>query len=263
MACLVLAAAAISLVGCAGHSQHPKLAAELFASERVSSSASDREKSIVWSSSANLMVENGAAYDCAELVVPDWLEMIDTENGINVVRSKAADRIEIYLRKTQAWMGHTSTKSSIADRRDHMGIVAKRSGKRLKYVSYGGWSSMEGGAYVDALIIVPDRLRSRAARGIDNRSLEELQAKGWSEVPTRADPDRNFEGAGAKVGQTIGEGLRVMNRDLSTVTLIDESRAATTSGDGKVGHLAGAMRDITASIEQAKTLVDSVSTASV
>lgn len=56
--------------------------------------------------------------------------------------------------------------------------------------------------------------------------------------------------------------LRAAQAARDTVALIDESRDASTSGDAKVSHLAGAIRDITASIERAKTLVDSVSTAS-
>jgi len=56
--------------------------------------------------------------------------------------------------------------------------------------------------------------------------------------------------------------LRAAQAARDTVTLIEESRAASTSGDTKVSHLGDAMRDITASIAKAKTLVESVSTAS-
>jgi methyl-accepting chemotaxis protein/methyl-accepting chemotaxis protein-1 (serine sensor receptor) len=56
--------------------------------------------------------------------------------------------------------------------------------------------------------------------------------------------------------------LRAAQAARDTVTLIEESRAASNSGDTKVAHLGDAMKDITAAIERAKTLVDSVSTAS-
>jgi hypothetical protein len=103
---------------------------------------------------SNLMVENGAAYDKAVLVIGDY-KQIFTPYG-QIVRTDEKDKIVVKMKKSLGFFGHPPEPMSIRQLRNAMGCAVYIDNKTLTIATYGDWNSyIEGRSWIETIIEIP------------------------------------------------------------------------------------------------------------
>lgn len=148
----------------------------------------------------NWNVENGAAYDLAT-VDPGTAKTVILPDTTIVRHTKDPGPIRVFMEKELGFMGHPTELWSIRNSRKNMGCAVMIDGDKLVIGTFGEFETIEGGAHMKLVVIVPDRLSVERRKGIAGHhsaadSLEEgapRPAKGWQAVREEPDHDRTAQ----------------------------------------------------------------------
>ncbi len=133
---------------------------------------------------SNPEVTNGTLHETAELDISGYSSVVVPETA-TVEKRKGAGHIEIQMEKEVDFHGHPPHPLRIEKARDYFGVASRKEGDALVLGTYGEWSSIEGGAYVRMLVVVPEEIvvlkradlsgeNSRAKPPDDNSGLAAL-----------------------------------------------------------------------------------------
>ena len=146
--------------------------------------------------SVDFNITNGRAYDKAFMKASKYESIIVPKNT-KVLTNKKVNDIEIYIEKTLYFVGHPGKPIRIGEVRKYMGVAYKTDGEILTIAAYGEWNSrIEGGAFINLLIVVPKRIRItkksdlRVEKSVQYFINPKLKLdKKWKKVSTEPDYD--------------------------------------------------------------------------
>ncbi len=99
-------------------------------------------------------VENGTAYDKAFIKIGNYTKVILPDDA--AVRHDGEQKtLQIYMKKTLSFGGHPPEPISIKQARRYMGCAVQTEKTALVVATYGEWHSIEGGARMRLLLVVP------------------------------------------------------------------------------------------------------------
>jgi hypothetical protein len=156
-------------------------------------------------------VQNGSAYDRAAIDLAGTTKLILPHNTI-VRRTGNAGKVELFMKKTLAYSGYPTEPMSIREARKNMGCAVKLEGDALVVATFGEWDSIEGGAHIRLVALVPEGVELEQRKGLSgpDSAGREWQgqyltkpkdaqrgywygpaspADGWTAVPAVPDPD--------------------------------------------------------------------------
>jgi hypothetical protein len=181
--------AAVSLAGCEGEKPQLKVQAE-----------------------PPRLVENGTLYERARVDVQGVGKVVFPKDAI-VRRTHAPEAIQLFMAKQLQFFGHPPAPINLQSARAYLGCAIRKDGHALLVATYGEWGSMEGGARIHLLALVPEGLPVEqrgdlsGARSLANQGAElssagpdgywygaRAPAKDWTAVPSRPDPEKNAAG---------------------------------------------------------------------
>ena len=153
----------------------------------------------LWRTGHGLIVENGRAYDRADMPLGPATAVILPEDQesmrITVRTDGAVGAVTILLEKRLAYHGHPGKTMRLRDFRESARLWKRSEGAALVLVPPRGWSSIEGGSVIHAIVMVPPgtvvRREPLSANSFDGRrdvSNDEARAAGWEEVPQQPLP---------------------------------------------------------------------------
>ncbi len=106
--------------------------------------------------SSNPAVTNGVIHETAALDLSDSAVVVIPETA-SVEEGPQNGRVEIKLEKVLAFRGHPPHPIHIERAHGYFGAAYKRESRTLILGTYGEWSSMEGGASIRMLVVVPKK----------------------------------------------------------------------------------------------------------
>jgi len=197
---LLTAAAAVALAGCtaAGDAGVPDA--------RDPSLVFDKERA------PSDQVENGTAYDRAA-VEPGAAKKLVLPDTATVRRTTEGSSVRLFLAKHLGFGGHPPEPMSIRDARKNMGCAVKAEGDALVVATFGEFHTIEGGASMKLVAVVPEGLAVEQRPGLSGHASAGREwhgtyltkpadakggywygpaspADGWKGVPDEPDPDR-------------------------------------------------------------------------
>ncbi len=128
-------------------------------------------------------VENGVIRETGRLDVSGITTLIIPETA-TVRVGTASNRVEIRMEKELTFFGHPPHPMDIRKARDYLGCAYKKEGDTVTLATYGEWSSMEGGAQVRLLLLVPPGIAvaRRPDLSGDNSIAKPADAFAWMEL---------------------------------------------------------------------------------
>ena len=145
-------------------------------------------------------VENGAAYDRASVELGVTRTVVVP--GTAIVRQTAeSGPIRLFMEKRLGFVGHPTELWSIRESRKNMGCAMIVEGDKLVIGTFGEFQTIEGGADMRLVVIVPKGLSVEHRKGLSgHHSAAESQeegpyrpASGWKAVRDEPDPDRTAQ----------------------------------------------------------------------
>jgi len=185
----LMVGAAISLAGCEGEKPQVKVPAE-----------------------PRGLVENGTVYERARVAMKGVSKVVLPKDAI-VRRTQAPEAIQLFMAKQLQFFGHPPGPINLRSARAYLGCAIRNDNHALLVATYGEWGSMDGGARVHLLALVPEGLPVErrgdlsGAQSVANQGAElssagpdgywygaRAPAKGWTALPSGPDPEKNAEG---------------------------------------------------------------------
>jgi hypothetical protein len=185
----LLVCAAVTLAGCEGEKPQVKVQAE-----------------------PPKLVENGTVYEHARVDVHGVSKVILPKDAI-VRRAHGPEAIQIFMAKQLQFFGHPPAPINLQSAHTYLGCAIRKEGNTVTVATYGEWGSMEGGARIHLLALVPEglpvELRGNLSgqQGIANQGAEppgagpdgywygaRTPAKEWRALPSRPDPEKTAQG---------------------------------------------------------------------
>jgi hypothetical protein len=159
----------------------------------TSTSAQHYASHIEFEPSADELVQNGTAYHCTNLELPEEVHEVRVPKFMVVKYHGEPGTMRIYLAKIMGYMGHPTRRMSITTAQDHMGLAIKTNGFRIEFSTFGGWGSIEGGQEVGSALIVPPGTYVTRSDSAGSPSLEIAISEGWSVMQCRPDFSHGFK----------------------------------------------------------------------
>jgi len=112
-------------------------------------------------------IVNGTAFDKAEVDLGDIKSVVVSHNAI-VKQMDGISKMQIYTAKTLCFFGHLSQPNqlTIHGARLNMGCATSREDDTMIIGTYGEWSSIEGGAWIDLIIVLPSGISVEKKKGL-------------------------------------------------------------------------------------------------
>jgi hypothetical protein len=181
--------AAVTLAGCEGEKPQVKVSAE-----------------------PPRLVENGTIYERARLDVQGVAKVVFPKDAI-VRRTHGPEAVQLFMAKQLHFFGHPPAPINLQSAHAYLGCAIRKEGDVLTVATYGEWGSMEGGARIHLLALVPEGLPAElrgnlsGQQSVANQGAElsgagpdgywygaRAPAKEWRALPSSPDPDKNAEG---------------------------------------------------------------------
>jgi hypothetical protein len=158
-------------------------------------------------------VENGTAYDRSVLELGKAKKVVLPDNA-TVRRAGEAGKVQLFMAKTLAFVGHPPEAMNLQGARKNMGCAIRADGDAFVVATYGEWDSRkEGGASMKLVVVVPDGVEVEQRKGLSgpDSTGREWQgqyltkpkdaqggywygpaspAEGWTALPAVPDPER-------------------------------------------------------------------------
>jgi hypothetical protein len=142
-------------------------------------------------------VENGSAFDGAEVEPGDAKTVVLPDTAI-LRRTSEDGPIRLFMEKQLGFAGDPVELWSIRESRKNMGCAVMVEGDKLVIATYGEFQTIEGGAYMRLVAIVPNDLEVERRIGLaGQKSVATSQeeglvgpASGWQAVHDKPDPSR-------------------------------------------------------------------------
>jgi hypothetical protein len=179
----------------------------------VSLAGCEGEKSQVKvSTQPSAAVENGTVFEQARVDVQGVSKVVLPKDAI-VRRTHAPQSVQLFMAKQLQFFGHPPAPINLRSARAYLGCAFRKDHEALLVATYGEWGSMEGGASMHLLALVPEGLpveqrdNLSGAQSLANHGAElssagpdgywygaRAPAKDWTAVPSSPDPEKNAEG---------------------------------------------------------------------
>jgi len=121
--------------------------------------SNSKDSTIILRSERASMVQNGAAYDVATIEISDAITNIILPKSAKIIEGGKEEKLSIRIKRVIGFMGHPPDEVSPRIARKYMGCAYKFEGNELVLATYGEWSSIEGGAYIELEIELPKKLK--------------------------------------------------------------------------------------------------------
>jgi hypothetical protein len=185
----LVACAAVLLAGCGGEKPQVKVQAE-----------------------PPRLVENGTLYEVARADVHGAAKVVLPKDAI-VRRTRAQEGVQLFMAKQLQFFGHPPGPINLHSAHAYLGCAIRKEGDALLVATYGEWGSVDGGARVHLLALVPEGLpmerrgqlsgqQSLANHGAETSTAgpdgywygATTPAKEWTALPSSPDPEKTAQG---------------------------------------------------------------------
>lgn len=130
----------------------------------------DEDGGIVLENSArDAVVKNGTAYDRASVDL-SGCETLAVPDSATVRQDNSVEKMQIYMKKRLAFMGHPPRAMNPTVARRNMGCAYKVEGATITIATYGEWNSKEGGASIGVTLVAPARIKVVRAPGLSGEN---------------------------------------------------------------------------------------------
>ncbi|MBO0697929.1 MAG: hypothetical protein J2P46_06025 [Zavarzinella sp.] len=161
---------------------------------------------------ASEKVENGTAYDRAAVDAGAAKKVVLPDTA-TVRRTAEAGPVRLFMAKHLGFQGHPPEPMSIREARKNMGCAVKAEEDGLVLATFGEFRTIEGGASMKLVAVVPEGLKIEQRKGLSGHDSAGREwhgtyltkpadakggywygpaspAGGWRAVPDDRDPDR-------------------------------------------------------------------------
>jgi hypothetical protein len=131
---------------------------------------------------SNGKVTNGILCETAKLDVSDHRTVVVPETAV-VEKGKESQCLEIRLKKELGFGGYPPYPIHVRKVRDYFGVARKKEGDALVLATYGEWSSIEGGAFIQIVIAVPETITVVKRAGLSGykSAANQPHEPGWAD----------------------------------------------------------------------------------
>jgi hypothetical protein len=152
------------------------------------------EPSDLWKANKGRTIENGSAFDKADLDVGEYRKVIVPDTAVVRVGGEGS-MIRIFMKKRLAEHSYPGESMSIRTQRKKMGCSVKKEGDALIIATHGEYQDPEGSADIRVVLVVPAGVQVEQRKGLAGKDrINPTPAnEGWSAIPDVPDPDRQIE----------------------------------------------------------------------